>query len=147
MPSEIDVKSKLRIVKPVKNRIFYSLIPNAEYDEPKTISISLDVAGPGGEKSNSIGLTVAAPQPVVSNIIPRAIYPDYVEFVMTVERPLSVPYFNGFEEERFGIFNKASILFLDGIPLANPWNTRSGGSCRADHITRQRTDHGVLAVE
>ena len=112
-----------RFRQPVENGILYSLMPKSEYDKPKLVSISLDVAGPGGGKSNTIDLTVAAPQPVVSNIIPRAIYPDYGEFVMTVEGPLSVPYFNGFEEERFGNFNRASIVHLDGIPLATTYVT------------------------
>lgn len=112
-----------RFKQPVENGILYSLMPKSEYDEPKLVSISLDVAGPGGGKSNSIDLTVAAPQPVVSNVIPRQIFPDAGQFVMTVEGPLSVPYFNGFEEERFGNFNKASIVHWDGIPLATTFVT------------------------
>ncbi|MBL4590881.1 MAG: LamG domain-containing protein, partial [Phycisphaerales bacterium] len=94
-----------RFRQPVENGILYSLLPKSEYDEPKLVSISLDVAGPGGGKSNSINLTVAAPSPVVSNVIPRQIVPDAGQFTMTVEGPLSVPFFNGFQEERFGNFN------------------------------------------
>lgn len=112
-----------RFKQPVENGILYSLMPKSEYDEPKLVSISLDVAGPGGGKSNSIDLTVAAPQPVISNLIPRSIFPDAGEFVMTVEGPLSVPFFNGFEEERFGNFNKASVVLWDGIPLETTYVT------------------------
>lgn len=123
LSSTAEVMPIGRFKQPVENGILYSLMPKAEYDQPKLVSISLDVAGPGGGKSNSIDLTVAAPQPVVSNLIPRNIYPDYGEFVMIVEGPLSVPYFNGFEEERFGNFNKSSIVLLDGIPLATTYVT------------------------
>lgn len=133
-----------RFKQPVENGILYSLMPKSEYDEPKLVSISLDVAGPGGGKSNSIDLTVAAPQPVVSNLIPRSIFPEFGEFVLTVEGPLSVPFFNGFEEERFGNFNKASVVLWDGIPLATTYVTP--GTLEAvvpAGLTMLRSDAGI----
>ncbi|MFK7760434.1 MAG: LamG domain-containing protein [Phycisphaerales bacterium] len=99
-----------RFTQPVENGILYSLMPVSEYNEPGLINISLQSPAPGGGLSNSIDLTVAAPRPVIQNISPTRVTPGTDAFTLTVSGPLSVPFFDGFEQERFGNFNKSSTV-------------------------------------
>ncbi len=112
-----------RFVQPVENGILYSLMPRGVYDEPDLINIRLASPGPGGGVSDSFDLTVAAPRPVINNLVPRRILPGSGDTTITVEGPLSVPYFAGFEQERFGNFNPSSVVLLDGIELETKYVT------------------------
>lgn len=106
-----------RFRQPVENGILYSLMPVSDYDEPGFKSIRLASPGPGGGVSNSVDLTIAAPQPVTQRVSPPSRVPGGGDFEIIVTGPLSVPYFQGFEEERFGNFNKASVVEWNGTPL------------------------------
>lgn len=99
-----------RFTQPVENGILYSLMPVSEYDEPGLINISLQSPGPGGGLSNSVDLTVAAPRPLMQTISPTRVTPGSDAFTLTVRGPLTVPFFDGFEQERFGNFNKSSTV-------------------------------------
>ncbi|MFK7885165.1 MAG: LamG domain-containing protein [Phycisphaerales bacterium] len=106
-----------RFRQPVENGILYSLMPVSDYDEPGFKTIRLASPGPGGGYSNAVELTVAAPQPVTQRISPPSRVPGGGDFELIVTGPLSVPYFQGFEEERFGNYNKASTVHWNGLPL------------------------------
>ncbi len=122
-----------RFVQPVDNGIHNVRLGEDQYDIPMMVPVVICNPGPGGGMSNELMLTIAAPTPVTSSVIPSNFSPldvilDENYFDPTdvpVERPIElritgpnhVPQFSGYEEPKYGNFNAASVVRFNGLDL------------------------------
>ncbi len=79
--------------------------------------------GPGGGMSRVQQIEVPAPRPVVSGVSPEVFQPGNVEadsqgFVrLSVTGPVTVPFFPGYEEPKYGNFTPRSTVYIDGMAV------------------------------
>lgn len=83
-------------------------------------SISIVNPGPGGGMSRTHRLELPAPRPVISDVTPDLFTPGEVDtdskgFVrVRVLGPTTVPFFDGYEAEKYGNFTPRSVVRIDG---------------------------------
>ncbi|MFK7759346.1 MAG: hypothetical protein AB8C13_05305 [Phycisphaerales bacterium] len=122
-----------RFVQPVDNGIHNVRLAEDQYDVPMMVPVVICNPGPGGGMSNELMLTIAAPAPVTSSVMPSNFSPlDVIlddnffdPMDVPVERPIElritgpthVPTFNGYEEPKFGNFNAASVVRFNGLDI------------------------------
>ncbi len=106
-----------RYAQPVDNGIHNVRLAEADYNTPRLIPVVLCNPGPGGGMGNTLDLTIAAPRPAVSSIEPREVEPDTDDFELIVRGPKHVPFWSGYEEPKYGNFNRASVIRFNGMDL------------------------------
>lgn len=122
-----------RFVQPVDNGIHNVRLSETQYDVPMMVPVVICNPGPGGGMSNELMLTIAAPAPVTSAVIPANFSPldvimddNYFDpadipvarpIELRIEGPQHVPHFSGYEEPKYGNFNAASIVRFNGMDL------------------------------
>ncbi|MFI4897207.1 MAG: PQQ-binding-like beta-propeller repeat protein, partial [Phycisphaerales bacterium JB059] len=122
-----------RFAQPVDNGIHNVRIGEHQYDRPQVVPVVICNPGPGGGMSNELELTIAAPVPVASGVEPAGMSPLDIEYdedyfdpddtpiaqpiVLRVTGPAHVPYFEGYEEPKYGNFNADSVVRFNGIDL------------------------------
>lgn len=122
-----------RFVQPVDNGIHNVRLSETQYDVPMMVPVVICNPGPGGGMSNELMLTIAAPAPVTSAVIPARFSPldvimddNYFDpadtpvarpIELRIEGPQHVPHFSGYEEPKYGNFNAASIVRFNGMDL------------------------------
>ncbi len=121
-----------RFIQPVDNGIHNVRLTVDLYESPQNVRVALCNPGPGGGMSNEVNLTIAAPTPVVSGMEPANISPlDIVldpetlepqPMLLTIVGPKNVPTFEGFEEPKFGNFNRDSVVYYNGEALETQYN-------------------------
>lgn len=122
-----------RFVQPVDNGIHNVRLSETQYDVPMMVPVVICNPGPGGGMSNELMLTIAAPAPVTSAVMPAYFSPldvimddNYFDpadipvarpIELRIEGPQHVPHFSGYEEPKYGNFNAASIVRFNGMDL------------------------------
>lgn len=83
-------------------------------------SISICNPGPGGGMSRTRTVEVPAPRPVVWSVTPNLLRPGALEVDgdgrvrLSVVGPDTVPFFPGYESEKYGNFTPRSVVMIDG---------------------------------
>ncbi len=105
----------------VNDGYFRSKMQQGVYASPGFLTMELVNPGPGGGPSRSVIVEVPAPKPVINRLAPAEVDPGSIaagsELRIVVGGPDSVPFFPGYESEKYGNFTPGSVVFLDGAPL------------------------------
>ena len=107
-----DGMALARFEQPIDNGIHNVRLPTSLYDRPGLVPVQLCNPGPGGGPSGIVTLDIAAPRPVIGSIEPSIVPPGGGEFRMIIHGPPNVPYFQGYEEPKFGNFTAASQAYV-----------------------------------
>ncbi|MCA9303518.1 MAG: hypothetical protein KC996_05290, partial [Phycisphaerales bacterium] len=116
-----------RFVQSVDNGILNSRLVESSYDRPRLVPVKLSAPGPGGGDSETRVFNIAAPIPVASSVEPNQIepggelQPGETGVMIHVRGPEHVPYWQGYEEPKFGNFNADSVIVFDGVSLATDY--------------------------
>lgn len=97
-------------------------LPDSLYALPHVATMTLVNPGPGGGPSRDVSLTIPAPRPVLSRLLPASVQPGSVApgetLRLVVTGPDAVPYFAGYEAVKSGNFTPESVILVDGVPVA-----------------------------
>lgn len=105
-----------RFEQPVDNGIHNVRLPEALYAAPSLVNIVLQNPPPVEAPSQTLQLNIAAPRPVISGFEPPTVPPGEA-FTLIVKGPANVPFWQGYEEPKYGNFTAASVVLWDGIEL------------------------------
>ncbi len=108
--------------------------PESVVATPDFIDVQICSPGPGGGMSRTFTYELPAPRPVISRIEPELVRPGDVDgdFVrIAVEGPASVPFFAGYEGEKYGNFTPLSVVWIDKTPLETEFISSSELTAKA----------------
>lgn len=105
-----------RFEQPIDNGIHNVRLPEASYAAPGVVDVFLENPPPVQGLSQTVRLNIAAPRPVISGFEPPTIPPGEA-FTLIVKGPANVPFWQGYEEPKYGNFTAASVILWDGIEL------------------------------
>lgn len=95
-------------------------VPEERFARSGFKSINICNPGPGGGMSRTRISEVPAPRPVVWEVSPNIFRPGALELDgsggvrLSVIGPDTVPFFDGYEEEKYGNFTPRSVVMIDG---------------------------------
>ncbi|MEQ9616529.1 MAG: PQQ-binding-like beta-propeller repeat protein [Phycisphaerales bacterium] len=104
--------------------LFRSRLPLQYFTEPGFYDVQLCNPGPGGGPSRVRTLELAAPVPVIQRLNISSVRPGVNEGLieLRVFGPRSVPFFEGYEEAKYGNFTKNSVVKIDGVTYPTKFN-------------------------
>ena len=109
----------------VNDGYFRSNLQEGLHDAPKFLDFVLVNPGPGGGESRVQTVEIPAPRPVLSELVPNTVTPGSVatgQFLrIDVRGPESVPFFAGFEVEKYGNFTTGSVVRIDGAAVSTEY--------------------------
>lgn len=112
-----DGKPLPRFEQPTDSGVLNLRLPTSNYDRPRVLDVVICNPGPGGGLSRVKQLNIAAPLPVLSSLEPASVRPDGGPFRLRVTGPVNVPYWNGFEEPKFGNLTHSSVVRINGVDV------------------------------
>ncbi|GMU84743.1 MAG: hypothetical protein AMXMBFR47_46120 [Planctomycetota bacterium] len=105
-----------RFEQPIDNGIHNVRLPEASYAAPGVVDVFLENPPPEQGLSQTVRLNIAAPRPVISGFEPPTVPPGEA-FTLIVKGPANVPFWQGYEEPKYGNFTAASVVLWDGVEL------------------------------
>lgn len=105
-----------RFEQPIDNGIHNVRLPEASYAAPGVVDVFLENPPPVQGLSQTVRLNIAAPRPVISGFEPPTVPPGEA-FTLIVKGPANVPFWQGYEEPKYGNFTAASVVLWDGVEL------------------------------
>jgi len=103
---------------------FRSRLQLSLFDEPGFYTMQLCNPGPGGGQSRERTIEVPAPVPVITRLNTTSVRPGVNTGIIDfrVFGPRTVPFFDGYENEKYGNFNALSVVNIDGIEYPTEFN-------------------------
>lgn len=109
----------------VNDGYFRSTLQEGLHRSPGFIDFALVNPSPGGGASRTRTAEVPAPRPVISELLPALVKPGTIDpnsvLRLDVRGPESVPYFPGYEVEKFGNFTPGSVVRVNGVAVTTEY--------------------------
>lgn len=109
----------------INDGFFRATLQEDLHRSPKFLEFALVNPGPGGGESRVRTAEIPAPKPVMNELFPAIVPPGSVaagEFLrLDVRGPESVPFFAGYENEKYGNFTPESVVRINGVAVTTEY--------------------------